>query len=215
MFNQASEQVGELAGAVAAAQAKMKPPAFDSENPAFHSKFASLAAIRNVVIPAYAAEGVAVIQNLSLTDVGVACETVLVHKSGQYMRFGPLVVPVAKRDAWSVAGAATYAKRISLQAVAVIVGDADDDGTTAQSDKAPVKAWTAKDTRDANRYREAIMKAVEKDDDAEIRRLYAEMEQDHEFVIAVYGNLPKPVKSAVDRAVAKPIADVPEWGGAA
>jgi hypothetical protein len=120
-----------LAAALAKANAEIHNPAFDKVNPHFKSKFASLAAVRNAIVPPYARNGLSIIQDLQSTDGGVACYTTILHASGESMTLGPLVMPVTKHDAQGVTGAGTYAKRVHLQAVACVVGDEDDDGETA------------------------------------------------------------------------------------
>ncbi len=126
-----SEQINELAGAKAKAQLKMRNPSFDSTNPHFKSKFASLAAVRDVVIPAFAAEGISVSQDATLVEDGAAVSTILTHTSGQWEEYGPLTVPLSKRDAHGIGSAISYAKRYHLMAVAAVVGDQDDDGNGA------------------------------------------------------------------------------------
>jgi len=134
-----SEVCDEISAALAAAQAEMKNPSYDSTNPHFRNKFASLAAIRNAVVPVFSKHGLSVMQELTSTEDGVACLTILQHASGQWLEFGPLVMPVSKADAQGYGSASTYCKRYSLQSVAAIVGDEDDDGNEAAA-KAPQKA---------------------------------------------------------------------------
>lgn len=128
--------LNEIAGALAQAQAEMQNPGFDSSNPHFRSKFASLAAVRNAVIPVLAKHGISLCQNLFTRDNLVCCETILTHASGQQMRFGPLAIPAAKADAQGFGSAATYARRYSLMAVAGVVGDEDDDANAASGREA-------------------------------------------------------------------------------
>jgi hypothetical protein len=109
----------------------MANPSFDSSNPHFRNKFASLAAVRNAVVPVLAKHGISVNQDLASVEGGVACTTILSHGSGQQMRFGPLILPVSKNDAQGFGSAATYARRYSLMAVACVVGDDDDDANAA------------------------------------------------------------------------------------
>lgn len=208
-----SEQIGELAAAFAAAQAEMKNPAFDSENPAFKSGFASLAAVRNAVIPPLAKHDVATFQNLTLNDVGVACETTFVHKSGQYITLGPLTVPITKRDAWSVAGAATYAKRIAFQAAAVVVGDADDDGAAAQASQGHTKAsprdgldLTGVDQELAKQYAQNIRKALVAADIAEVKALHDKLKSQYELYVVVGDNLTSKERSDLRKIVSKEAA---------
>lgn len=126
-----SEPINEIATALAKAQAEMSNPRFDSKNPAFKSRFASFAAVRNAIVPVLAKHGICVTQDLTVTEIGVACRTVLTHSSGQQMPFGPLVIPVLKKDAWGYGSAGTYAKRYSLQAIGVVAGDEDDDANAS------------------------------------------------------------------------------------
>src|SRR6267142_3894487 len=115
--------LGLIAGALAKAQSEMANPAFDTVNPHFRNRFASLAAVRNAVVPVMAKHGIFVAQDLVSHEGLVSCTTILTHSSGQQMRFGPLVLPVAKNDAQGFGSAATYCRRYSLMAVACVVGD--------------------------------------------------------------------------------------------
>ena len=136
-----SEPCDAISAALAAAQAEMKNPSFDSTNPHFRNKFASLAAIRNAVVPVFAKHGLSVMQELTSVDGAVACLTVIQHSSGQWLEFGPLAMPVSKPDAQGYGSASTYCKRYALQSVAAIVGDEDDDGNEAvKPTQKPVKA---------------------------------------------------------------------------
>ena len=56
------------AAAIAAAQANMNNAIKDATNPHFKKQYASLAAVRDVVIPAFSAEGVAVLQPIEGED---------------------------------------------------------------------------------------------------------------------------------------------------
>jgi hypothetical protein len=119
-----------LAVALVEAQKEMENPVFDSENPHFHNKFASMAAVRNMVVPILTKHGISISQDLTTLmgpQTGVACTTILTHISGQQMKFGPLVIPVTTDSAQDFGKASTYAKRYSMMAIAAIVGDFDDD----------------------------------------------------------------------------------------
>jgi hypothetical protein len=122
-----SEQINELAAALAKAQLAMQNPRFDKVNPAFRSPYASLAAIRDAVIPMLTAHGIAVVQSLRGTEAGVECETMLMHASGQWIS-DTLALPATKRDAQGLASVSTYCRRYGLQSMVCVVGDTDDDG---------------------------------------------------------------------------------------
>jgi hypothetical protein len=135
------DNINDLAAALAKAQAEMSNPKFDSQNPHFRNKFASLAAVRNAVVPAFSKHGLSVLQNLVTSAEGVACETIILHSSGQSLKLGPLLMPAMKHDAQGLGSAATYARRYSLLAAAGVVGEEDDDAEAAVKtngkDKAP------------------------------------------------------------------------------
>ena len=133
--------LSELATALAAAQAEMTNPRFDKVNPGFRSKYASLAAVRDAVIPILAKHGIACVQNLTTTDGGIACTTMLIHKSGQSL-MSTLPMPASKQDAQGLGSAATYARRYGLMAMVGVVGDEDDDGAAAVA-KPPHPAMAA------------------------------------------------------------------------
>jgi hypothetical protein len=105
----------------------MKNPTFDSLNPHLKSRYASLAAVRNAVIPPLAANGLAVVQDCRTTPVGVSVTTHLLHSSGQRMTFGPLEIPASKLDAQGFGAAETYARRFALLGVGCVAGEKDDD----------------------------------------------------------------------------------------
>ena len=76
------ETKGAIAKALAASQAEMRNPAFDSANPHYRSQFASLASVRNAIVPVLAKHGIACTQDVQTTEKGVACFTSLWHESG-------------------------------------------------------------------------------------------------------------------------------------
>jgi hypothetical protein len=119
----------------------------DSVNPHFRSKFASLAGVRNTVVPVLAKHGFAVVQRISGDGLGgVAVETVLIHESGERIECGKLTLTLpaeAERydreskqtrkvypasDPQALGSVITYLRRYSLQAACCVVGDDDDDG---------------------------------------------------------------------------------------
>lgn len=127
-----SEQINELAVALAKAQAVMVTAAKDSTNPHYKSTYADLASVRDACRP-LAEAGIAIVQGCrTVTEAGVTSaevETRFVHTSGQWMA-DTLRVPVSKPDAQGCASAMTYARRIGLAGLSGIA-PADDDGNSA------------------------------------------------------------------------------------
>ncbi len=136
-------QVQHVIAALVQAQAEMKNPRFDTTNPHFRTRYASLAAVRDAVTPALARQGLVVTQLLSAQDGGIVCETILWHTSGQYLG-ATLRLPVGKADAQGYGAASTYARRYGLMALCNVVGDEDDDGASlARGPQAPAAGTDA------------------------------------------------------------------------
>ena len=129
-----SESIASIAAALAKAQAELKNPPFDSKNPHFKNNYASLASVRDTVTPVLAHHGIAVLQLLGKSDVGVSCETVLTHESGEWIS-STIELPATKQDAQGYGSACTYARRYALMAIVNVVGDVDDDATEATKPK--------------------------------------------------------------------------------
>lgn len=152
---------GKIAKALAAAQGEMHNPAFDSDNPYFKSKYASLAAIRNACIPVLAKHNICLVQFVSASGKEVSCTTTLFHESGESITGPAFTLPATKLDkdgrekpldAQAIGSACTYARRYSMQSVVGLVGDADDDGNAACE---PPKKGTAKSTETKTQMEEA------------------------------------------------------------
>lgn len=129
-----SENIDQLATALAAAQAEMKNAKPNKVNPHFKSKYADLAEIRDTVTPALSKHGIAVVNGTDATEGGLHVVTRLIHKSGQWIesRF-----PIAYDKPQTMGSAITYGKRYNLAAVANIAADEDDDANAANDKTAP------------------------------------------------------------------------------
>jgi hypothetical protein len=124
-----SATVGELAKALAAAQAELEPAKRDATNPHFRSKYADLSACWDAVRAPLARHGLAVSQLPSLDGDVVRLTTMLLHTSGEFIG-SDAAVRIAKHDAPSVGSALTYLRRYSLSAI-VGLSTEDDDGAHA------------------------------------------------------------------------------------
>lgn len=125
-----SENIDQLALSLVAAQTELKNPPFDSKNPHFKNSYASLASVRDTVTPVLAKHGLAVVQLLGANEQGPTCETMLVHKSGQFLT-SVLALPVDRNNAQGYGSAYSYARRYALMAITNVVGEPDDDGNQA------------------------------------------------------------------------------------
>jgi hypothetical protein len=205
---------GQLAGALAKAQAEMANPKFDKLNPHFKNKFASLASVRDAVIPVLAKHGIACIQDLTNVEGGVACTTILMHSSGQQINLGPLKMPVSKADAQGFGSAATYARRYHLMAVANVVGDEDDDANEATGKPAAATSirpgigihspiGDVQVTDQDRLYASVFIKAVENDDRQAVRAAAADLhDEGEERYRAVWSLLDSKVRSSIKKILA-------------
>jgi hypothetical protein len=155
-----SETINELAAALAKAQAEMQNPGFDSQNPHFKSKFASLASVRNAIVPVLAKHGIALSQDITNGERGPKVSTILQHSSGQWIEYGPLEMPVSKPDAQGVGSATTYGRRYHMMAVAGVVGDEDDDGNAASKPKTVEQQMVAANIQPTAGVKEAMPQDV-------------------------------------------------------
>jgi hypothetical protein len=129
-----SENIAELATALAIAQGQIENALKTRENPHFRSKYADLAGVWEACRDALTANGLSVIQSPGeLVDGRMAMTTQLCHKSGQWVR-GSLTIPLGKADAQAYGSAVTYSRRFALAAF-VGVSPADDDGEAATAAK--------------------------------------------------------------------------------
>jgi len=117
-----------LVEALANAQSEMRNPAFDKVNPHFKSKFASLAAVRDAVVPVLARHGVAMTQTYDLRDGAQVLLTTL-YKGGETIVSAVPLPAYQQSQQW--ASATTYIRRVSLMAIAGVCVDEDDDAEEA------------------------------------------------------------------------------------
>jgi len=203
--------LGEIGAALAKAQAEMSNPKFDKTNPHFKNKFASLAAVRDAVVPVLAKHGISCLQDLRNVTGGVACSTILLHTSGQSMTFGPLEMPVSKNDAQGFGSAATYARRYHLMAVANVVGDEDDDANQATGKPAAAVGIGIHSplgdtavTPEVETYANALRVATDRE---VIRQLAADLHGEGEEVYRnVWALLDSKVRSNIKRVLADKVA---------
>ena len=124
-----------IAAALSAAQGQMKNASFDKVNPHFKSKYASLAAILDVIREPLAKNGLSITQTLE----GGANGTLFLITTLRYGAEGinswyPLPSNVKPQDFGS---ALTYARRYSLSALLNISADDDDDANIANTTRKP------------------------------------------------------------------------------
>jgi hypothetical protein len=128
-----SEQINELAAALAKAQSVMPKAKMSGVNSRFADKatgktgaYATLDDIRDAVKETLTANGISYTQHPYSINGEVGVETMLIHSSGQWMRsrFG---VPSAKHDPQAYGSLLTYVRKFALAAAAGVSTQEDTD----------------------------------------------------------------------------------------
>lgn len=146
-----SGTIGKLALALAKAQGELKNPPKDSVNPHFKSRYADLATVRDTVLPVLARHGLSVLQLPCEMDGHPALTTVLMHgETGEFWESTILLRP-GKLDPQGIGSALTYHRRYSLQALAGVAADDDDDGNAASVPAKPASV-PQQQPRDVSQY---------------------------------------------------------------
>lgn len=131
-----SDSIAQLAEALSRAQGQIDDATKTGVNPHFRSKYADLAAVRSVIREPLAVNDISIIQAPRTLDGEVEVETMLLHKSGEYIS-ETLRLPVGKWDAHGIGSGISYARRYGLLSILALAA-ADDDGNEAV-EKAPAR----------------------------------------------------------------------------
>lgn len=125
-----SEQINELADALAKAQGEIENAVADSTNPHFKSKYADLASVRAAIQGPLSKNGLAILQMPISRGNERLLVTRLMHRSGQWIE-DECALLVDKPTMQGLGSAISYAKRYSLAAITG-VAERDDDGNEAE-----------------------------------------------------------------------------------
>ena len=205
-----SEQINELAAALAKAQGEITGALKDSNNPFFKSKYADLASCWDACRKPLSENGLAVIQPTVEKDGTVYVVTTLAHSSGQWIR-GWLPIKTKDDGPQAQGSGLTYARRYALAGI-VGLAQVDDDAEAAQArgrivatdtgqklspkQQKFVKEFTAKvhESMTADKHEDVVA--------AEIAALRDEMNEDKVVFSAVWENLDAPTRRAFKEFIA-------------
>jgi hypothetical protein len=131
-----SDNLNELATALAKAQGEFTPASMTATNPFLKNKYADLGAVISAAKASCAKNGLSVTQPASTDGDAVTVTTLLMHSSGQWIS-SEMTLPLGKESGRSIAQAAgsiiTYLRRYSLSAMLGIYADEDTDGNEAKA----------------------------------------------------------------------------------
>lgn len=126
-----SDELKNIAKALAKFQADIKDPARDKDNPYFKSKYVALDGLLDAVRPVLATNGLSFIQSPVSNGQDMGVTTLLMHESGEWIESDPFMLHAVKNDPQAGGSAITYARRYSLSAVLGVAWDDDDDANIA------------------------------------------------------------------------------------
>ncbi len=157
-----SNEINEIAAALSLAQGEIENPSKDSSNPFFKSKYADLSVVLEAVRPCFSKYDLAVMQFPGRSDSEVTIETLITHKSGQWMR-GVFSLPLQSKGniAQEAGSLITYLRRYCLAAAAGVFQE-DNDGNLGKS-----KADNTGDvvvTQEVMDFSNKMIKAIEDED---------------------------------------------------
>ncbi len=131
-----SDSITKLATALQLARSRIRHPV---RNKVGHHKnrYADLTAVLDSVVPSFNQEGLSIIQMVE----GDKLVTTLVHTSGEWIRSAANIPN--NSNAQQLGSALTYLRRYTVQALASIAADDDDDGQAASTETKRTSAPSA------------------------------------------------------------------------
>lgn len=138
-----SNEIQDIAAALAKAQGAMGKVVKGNMNPHFRSKYADLAAVSDAARSALSENGIAVFQSVETSETGAySLVTLLTHSSGQWIT-GEVPLLLSKQDMQGLGSGMTYARRYGLLAVCNLAPE-DDDGNAASGGVAVISGSQVK-----------------------------------------------------------------------
>ena len=131
-----SDYIQNLALALIEFQGEVINPPNTTANPFYSSRYCPLSELLNRMRPLLSKHNLAVIQSASGDGEKVSIETILIHKSGEWIEVCPLILALDKPTPQGAGSAITYGRRYALSAILGISSEDDDDANLAEK---PVK----------------------------------------------------------------------------
>ncbi len=136
-----SDEIKDIATALAKAQGEMPVADLNKNNPYFKTRYADLRSVVDASRPSLSKYGLCVTQQIVHKNDGQSVlVTKLLHLSGQWLASHMRIVP-AKNDIQTISSYTTYLKRMAYASlVCVVTGDEDDDGESAVATSRDLRA---------------------------------------------------------------------------
>lgn len=134
-----SESLGEIAKALAKAQAEIRNAVKTGVNPHFKNHYAPLEEVVQVAKDTLPKYGLSFIQGAEPSEGDLLLlSTMILHTSGEWLESTLAMRPV-RNDPQGIGSCITYARRYALAAMCGIASEEDDDGNAASETPAPAK----------------------------------------------------------------------------
>lgn len=127
-----SDQLDQIAAALAAFQGEVRAIPKGDTNPFFKSKYAGLPDVVATASPLATKHGLAVVQSMGFDGVHDTLTTMVLHTSGQWIA-DTMRLHLTKEDSQGHGSATTYARRYGYMSILGLVADDDDDGNAASN----------------------------------------------------------------------------------
>jgi len=131
-----SEQINELAAALARAQGNFEAVQRTATNPHLKNNYATLDDVIAAIRKPLSNEALAYTQLVGQENDAITLTTLLMHESGQYIETSVVVTPLSGNrgvnEMQTLGAALTYMKRYQLSALLGVNTDSDDDGNSTR-----------------------------------------------------------------------------------
>jgi len=189
-----------LIQALVAAQAEMPNPPLDGFNPHFKSRFSTLLAVRDTVVPILNKHGIAMTQTFD-RDVLI---TTLTKGGVDFISSMAPIPPCADVQKW--AAAVTYIRRIALLSICGVVGDPDADAEDVvrapeKRDLGPRPDVTDVDPVAVKKYAKAFRDGMADRNDEAVLKVHDDLNAEPEVYTAVTDALTPKEKDAIRDAI--------------
>lgn len=139
-----SESIAELASALAKFQEVVTNPSNSKtvNTGKFSYNYSPLDEILSLIRPLLSKEGLSIVQAPVMKDGLVGVTTTLLHKSGEWMEFEPILLKLDKQSAQGAGSAITYSRRYAISSILGISSEDDDDANSIEPAQENSKAST-------------------------------------------------------------------------
>ena len=161
---------------------EVENPAKNTDNAYLKSTYAALDSVLNATRPVLSKYGLGITQYpVYKVGEGMKVTTILTHRSGAYIVYPAMTIPLAANaDAQKIVAASTYGRRATANAILGVHGESDDDGNSLTGAKAPStkKSTKASATSDelANARKKLLAVCTEKVKTVDKEKVYAVIE---------------------------------------